>query len=65
MPAGYKPPKKEINTLAQRDDLGYKDYSQRQLRTDDIQGAQSKQYGYNLPANNIAGKVSGNQKQGN
>lgn len=41
---------------------GYKSYDSRQLRTDDIQGAQAKSHGYNINPGQIAGAPTGNTK---
>ena len=61
MPAGYRPmPSQNEFQIDPTNNDHYKAYQSRLLRTDDIQGAQPKEYGNSIPLNAYAGNSSGN-----
>ena len=63
MPAGYKTLNKEQVQITNNNDPNhFKTYEQRQMRTDDIQGAVPKNYGYQVPSEVMAGAPTGNSK---
>lgn len=60
MPAGYRPvPSQHEFSIDPLNNDHFKAYQSRLLRTDDISGAQPKEYGNSIPMNAFAGNPSG------